>query len=134
VDRLQRPTSGAISWLLGFLSPAVSRAFSIFLQKIIADARFRTKTPDSQTWSGIDFPSATRKSFTGDSTRSDDLRPQYVDLKVAELSLNAPRESFIESDGKASGVWNRRNVRLSLEDGWDSVNEVNKVNHFGGFS
>jgi len=49
---------------------------------------FCAKTPGSQNLSGIDFPSAYRKSFTCDSRRNVDLRLQYEVLKVRELHLN----------------------------------------------
>jgi hypothetical protein len=69
-------------------SRTCGRAFIIyFLQKLIADARFAPEFRGSQVWSGIDFPSVYRKSFTCHSRCSVDLRLHYECLIVRELPL-----------------------------------------------
>jgi hypothetical protein len=54
--------------------------------------------------------------------------------KVRELAFNTPLKFFIAAKadwGMSRGVWNRRTCGEGRQN---SVNEMNEVNHFWGFS
>ena len=86
-----------------FVLLQVERALLIFLQKNPLSSAFRAKTPASQFWSGIDFPSVYRKSLTCHSTHGVYLRLQYEDLKVRELFTNSSAMSLNSGSGAITG-------------------------------